>query len=102
MGTGIGFTQVGLSGSIQGMNSRTPQGMVLDWYWIWNWYWYWYWYWIWMDRDICICMYTVYCTAVLLYYYCNYCKNDFTALIDSLSLTSTFLSSLQRSQQRSD
>lgn len=67
------FTQVGLSGSIQGMNmnSRTPQGKISEWYW--------YWICIWVDRDICICIYiciyTIYCTAVL-YYYCNYCEND--------------------------
>lgn len=34
------------------------------------------------DRDICICMYTVYCILyTVLYYYCNYRKHDFTALI---------------------
>lgn len=43
------------------MNSRTPQGMVLDWFWIGIGIGF-----VWMDRDrdICICiyMYTVYCT----------------------------------------
>lgn len=36
----------------------------------------------WIDRIFVYVLYTVlyYCTAVL-YYYCNYCKNDFTALI---------------------
>lgn len=52
----------------------------------------------------------LYCCTVVLYYYCNYCKNDFTALIDSLLLLllssllillSSPSSSLQRSQ-RSD
>lgn len=37
-----------------------------------------------LDICICICMYTVYCTAVL-YYYCNYCKNDLTALVDLMN-----------------
>lgn len=57
---------------------------------------------------VCILYTVLYCTAVL-YYYCNYCKNDFTALIFSyfsfISLSSLLLllslSSLQNQQQRS-
>lgn len=60
------------------MNSKTPQGVISDWYW----------YCYWVDRDICICICIcicfVYCTAVL-YYYCNYCKTDFYCF-DLLSL----------------